>query len=119
MISNCQWIICPQTVLTCLSHYFIIVDKLEYLKQIVLLHREDHQFNIGVQEIGSGKITPLTFSTMDESPTVAPNGRLILYATQAQHHGVLAIVSIDGRIKMRIPSRDGDVQEPAWSPFIS
>lgn len=88
------------------------------LKQIVLLHREDHQFNIGVQEIGAGKITPLTFSTMDESPTVSPNGRMILYATHEGNQGYLAIVSIDGRIRTRLPSAAGDAQEPAWSPYL-
>ena len=87
-------------------------------QHIVMLHREDRQFNIGVQDSGSGRITPLTNSPMDESPTVSPNGRLVLYATRYQDQGVLAITSIDGRIKMRLPSRDGDVQEPAWSPYL-
>ncbi len=87
-------------------------------QNIVMLHREDRQFNIGVQNVASGRITPLTDSQMDESPTVSPNGRLILYATHYQDKGVLAIVSLDGRIKMRLPSRDGDVQEPAWSPYL-
>jgi len=87
-------------------------------QNIVMLHREDRQFNIGVQSVVSGRIIPLTDSPMDESPSVAPNGRLVLYATHAGDRGVLAIVSIDGRIKMRLPSRDGDVQEPAWSPFL-
>ena len=87
-------------------------------KYIVMLHREDRQFNIGVQEVNGGGITPLTSSQMDESPSVSPNGRLILYATRYQDKGVLAIVSIDGRIKMRLPARSGDVQEPAWSPYL-
>lgn len=86
-------------------------------QHVVMLHREERQFNIGVQD-SSGRMTTLTHSQMDESPTVAPNGRLILYATRYQDKGVLAISSIDGRIKMRLPSRDGDVQEPAWSPFL-
>lgn len=88
-------------------------------QNIVMLHREDRQFNIGVQSVVSGRIIPLTNSPMDESPSVAPNGRLVLYATHSGDRGVLAIVSIDGRIKMSLPSRDGDVQEPAWSPFLA
>ncbi len=87
-------------------------------QNIVMLHRTDRQFNIGVQHVGAGRITPLTSSQMDESPSVAPNGRLILYATHYQNKGVLAITSIDGSIKLRLPSRDGDVQEPAWSPYL-
>ncbi len=86
-------------------------------QNIVMLHREDKQFNIGVQNVATGRITPLTNSQLDESPSFSPNGRLILYATHYQDKGVLAITSLDGSIKMRLPSRDGDVQEPAWSPF--
>jgi TolB protein len=85
---------------------------------IVMLHREDRQFNIGLQDVKTGRIIPLTNSQMDESPSISPNGRLILYATHYQDKGVLAITSLDGRIKMRLPSRDGDVQEPAWSPYL-
>ena len=87
-------------------------------KQIVLLHRDDRQFNIGVQDVGSGRITSLTSSGMDESPTVAPNGKLVLYATHEGNQGSLAIVSIDGHIHMRLPSINGDAQEPAWSPYL-
>lgn len=87
-------------------------------QNIVMLHREDRQFNIGVQNVASGRIIPLTNSPMDESPSISPNGRLILYATHYQDRGVLAITSIDGSIKLRLPSREGDVQEPAWSPYL-
>ena len=87
-------------------------------KYMVMLHREDSQFNIGVQDSQSGRIIPLTSSQFDESPSISPNGRLVLYATRYQDKGILAIVSIDGRIRMRLPARGGDVQEPSWSPFL-
>jgi TolB protein len=86
-------------------------------QQIVMLHRgDDRKFNIGIQNANSSQISTLTSAAMDESPTVSPNGRLILYATHVQDRGVLAMVSTDGRIRMHIPAREGDVQEPAWSP---
>jgi TolB protein len=86
-------------------------------KSIVMLHREDRQFNIGVQNIATGIVTLITDSDMDESPSISPNGRLVLYATTVRHKGILAMSSIDGRIKINMPSREGDVQEPSWSPF--
>ncbi|MGC1182760.1 Tol-Pal system beta propeller repeat protein TolB [Legionella sp.] len=88
------------------------------MKTIVMLHRDDKQFNIGMQNVSGGSIISLTFSGHDESPSVAPNGRLILYATHNQDKGVLGIVSLDGRIRMTLPARNGDVQEPAWSPYL-
>lgn len=88
------------------------------MKNIVMLHRDDKQFNIGLQNASGGPIVSLTFAGRDESPSVAPNGRLVLYATHDQDKGVLGIVSLDGRIRMRLPARDGDIQEPAWSPYL-
>jgi TolB protein len=87
-------------------------------QQIVLLHRDSGKFNIAVQDVASGQLSLLTSALMDESPSVSPNGRLILYATKQSEQGILGIVSIDGRIHMRLPSGDGDVQEPAWSPYL-
>lgn len=88
------------------------------MKSIVMLHRDEREFNIGVQNTSGGPIASLTFSGLDESPSVSPNSRLVLYATRHQDKGVLGIVSIDGRIRLRLPAREGDVQEPAWSPYL-
>jgi len=40
----------------------------------------------------------------------------LVYATQESGEGILAAVSIDGGVKFNLPSSDGDVREPAWSP---
>ncbi len=87
-------------------------------QHIVMLHRADKNFNIAVQDNDGSRLTQLTFSSFDESPSPAPNGRLILYATHYHDQGVLEVVSIDGRTKVRLPAREGDVQEPAWSPYL-
>ena len=88
------------------------------MKNIVMQHREDKGFNIGLQSVQGGPVVNLTSSGADESPSVSPNSRLVLYATHYQDKGVLGIVSLDGRIRMRLPAREGDVQEPAWSPYL-
>ena len=88
-------------------------------QDLVMIHRqEDRRFNIGVQHVGSTQIIPITHSSMDESPSVAPNGKMVVYATTQGHQGMLSIASIDGAIQIKLPARDGDVQEPAWSPFL-
>ncbi|MGH8764552.1 MAG: Tol-Pal system beta propeller repeat protein TolB, partial [Burkholderiales bacterium] len=53
-----------------------------------------------------------------ESPSFAPNGRMILFATVSGGRGVLSAVSSNGRVKQRLTVSSGDVREPAWGPFI-
>ena len=60
----------------------------------------------------------LTETPLDESPSLAPNDRMLIYATQRGRKGVLAVVSVDGRSKYFLPSEFGDVREPAWSPYL-
>jgi TolB protein len=67
-------------------------------------------------ELGSSRI--LSVGKLDESPSFAPNGSMIIYATNFKNKGVLSAVSVDGRVKYPISETDGDVREPAWSPFI-
>jgi len=86
-------------------------------KTLVMMHREKRLFGIARQDLVSGRSQILTQTGAEESPSVAPNGKMVVYATQAQGRAVLAMMSIDGRHKMRLPARDGNVQEPAWSPF--
>ncbi len=86
-------------------------------KSIVMVHRENGVFHIAWQEIATGNIRVLTETWLDESPTIAPNGAMLLYATQHNNKGVLAAVSMDAGVKFRLPSKLGDVREPAWSPF--
>ena len=76
-------------------------------KSIVMLHRDDDLFNIAVQNLDNGRIRVLTRDkNLDESPSVAPNGEMIVYATNYKNKGVLAEVSIDGSIKLRLPTQE-------------
>jgi len=63
------------------------------------------------------QVQVLTDGVIDESPSFAPNGRMILYATQVGGRGVLSAVSSDGRVKQRLTEDGGDVREPAWGPI--
>lgn len=88
-------------------------------KSLVYITRTDAgQFRVALLDLASGQTQILTEGERDESPSFAPNGRMILYATVIDNRGVLAAVSVDGRVKYRLTVVGGDVREPAWGPFI-
>jgi TolB protein len=86
-------------------------------KTFTFIQRSGTQFNVAVQDFATRQLQVLTNGGLDESPTFAPNGKLILYATGARGRGVLSAVSSDGRIKQRLTADAGDVREPAWGPL--
>ncbi|WP_101757349.1 Tol-Pal system beta propeller repeat protein TolB [Oceanicoccus sp. KOV_DT_Chl] len=85
---------------------------------IIMVHRSMGNYHIALQDIERGTITILTETDLDESPSISPNGAMLLYATKYQGKGILAAVSLDGGVKFRLPSRFGDVREPSWSPYL-
>jgi TolB protein len=88
-------------------------------KGLVMVHRYAGVFHIAVQNLATGNIRVLTQTDLDESPTIAPNGAILLYATKDNNRGILAGVSLDAGVKYKLPAKSGDVREPAWSPFLS
>ena len=85
-------------------------------RTLVMVHRNNGRFHIASQDLVTGDLRVLTQTHLDESPTVAPNGAMLLYATKKGGKGVLAAVSLDAGVKFFLPARFGDVREPAWSP---
>jgi len=86
-------------------------------KGFVFVRREGGRFAICIQDFATRQVQVLTQGPLDESPSVAPNARLIIYAAQQGGRGILAGVSSDGRVKQRLVSPAADVREPAWGPL--
>jgi TolB protein len=80
--------------------------------------REAGKFQVALLDLSNQQVQVITDSDRDESPSFAPNGRMILLATVRGGRGVLSAVSSDGRIRQNLPYAGGDVREPAWGPFI-
>ncbi len=86
-------------------------------QNVAVVHNDRGSYRIAVVEVARAYLQVLTDGHLDESPSFAPNGETLIYATREGGRGLLAAVSIDGRIRQRISSVEGDVREPAWSPF--
>jgi len=87
-------------------------------KTLVMVHRHNGVFHIATQDFLTGNIRILTETRLDESPSIAPNGAMLMYATKHRGKGILAAVSLDAGVKFRLPSKQGDVREPSWSPYF-
>ncbi len=90
-------------------------------KTLVMIHRQDGftNFKVASQDLERGNVKILTDSSLDESPTVAPNGTMVIYATRSQGRGVLMLVSLNGRVRLPLPTAQGEVREPSWSPYLN
>ncbi len=87
-------------------------------KRLVMLHRgDDGLFSIAVQSLKTGELKLLTRSSLSDSPSLAANGMMVLFGLEEGDKEVLGAVSLDGRVKIRLPAREGNVKDPAWSPF--
>ena len=88
-------------------------------KTLAYTVRNEGKFQVALMDLSNKQVTILTDSDRDESPSFAPNGRMILHATVIGGRGVLSAVSVDGRVKQRLTATNaGDVREPAWGPFV-
>ena len=85
---------------------------------MTLVHGVGGSYRIGLLDRNNSRINTLTDARLDESPSFAPNGGMIIYATMGVRGAQLAVVSTDGRIHQRLGFQAGDVREPAWGPFL-
>lgn len=77
-----------------------------------------NRYAIGIQDLQNNVFSILTDTPLDESPSFSPNSQMLVYATRKGSQGVLGIMSLDGRFKMRLPAVNGEVREPVWSPYL-
>ncbi|MBA2960738.1 Tol-Pal system protein TolB [Ramlibacter sp. MAH-25] len=84
---------------------------------LAYVSRVSGSFKLHVMELPSGTATAITDTTADESPSFAPNGRLIVYATRQGGREALMTTTLDGKIKARLAGQGGDIREPDWGPY--
>lgn len=86
-------------------------------KQLAVVHLDRGNYRIAIIDLASKGLQVLSEGRQDESPSFAPNGAVLIYATQEKGRGVLATVSTDGRTAERFTNTTGEVREPVWAPF--
>ena len=88
-------------------------------KKIAVAQGAGNTYRIALMDrsLGSARWSMLSPGSLDESPSFAPNGAMVLYAAREGRRGVLYAVSADGRVRQRLVLAEGDVREPAWSPY--
>jgi len=85
---------------------------------IIFVHRSnDGLFHIALKYKRENFIRVLTEAKMDESPSVAPNGNMVIYGIKEKDLSMLAGFSLSGA-KFKLPASEGEVREPAWSNFL-
>lgn len=86
-------------------------------KYLAYVSRRDNKYFVAMKELAGGSEQLISDGGREESPSFAPNGRWIMYATQTTGKDTLMAVSVDGRVKQRLTSGLGDIREPTWGPL--
>jgi TolB protein len=87
-------------------------------KGFVYTHFNNGKFYIAAQDFQSGQVEILSAGGWEKKPSYAPNGKLILFASEARGRGILATVSSDGRVQQHMFTQSGDAREPVWGPHL-
>lgn len=87
-------------------------------RTLVMVNRGVDGYHIAKQDLVTGSVTILTETFLDETPTIAPNSTMIVYGCTERDGKGVRLVSMDGRVKRRLLTEDGQVKFPAWSPYL-
>lgn len=85
-------------------------------RMLAMVHRDDAGFRIAVMDLETGRTRPITAGGMDEAPSFAPNGEMIVYSRTRGGRSELATVSLHGNVTTSLPLDATRIRSAAWSP---
>jgi TolB protein len=83
-------------------------------KSIALISRSGGD-QVAILDLASRGLQTISSGSLNESPSYAPNGSMVVYAAGG---GVLSVVAVDYDVQQRLAAQSGEVRDPAWSPFL-
>jgi TolB protein len=84
-----------------------------------LVRRQGGKFRIAIMDLSSHEADIISRGSLDESPSLAPNGAMVIYETRTKSkRGALGVVSDNGRSRQILYSPYKDVRHPAWSSYL-
>lgn len=88
-------------------------------QDLILMHqaKSGGPIRLARYNLNTDELKVLTTGELDKSPSIAPNGQMVIYANYDYPRGILAETSINGKVHLQLPATNGSVQSPAWSPF--
>jgi len=85
-------------------------------RSLAMVNGNRGRYRIAVMDMASKTVTLLSEGNLDESPSFAPNGSMILFSANRGGKSVLSVVSTDGAMQQKLDFQSGGVREPAWAP---
>ena len=88
-------------------------------KKLAFITGNRGAFHVALKSINGSGVDMLSSGSLDESPTLSPNGAMVAYTTLKNGDNTLAVVSDNAKARQFLTSPVGDVREPAWSPYLN
>ena len=85
-------------------------------RNLAMVQGSGNNYRIAVMDMGNHAVNVLTSGPSDESPSFAPNGSMILYASKKGRIAYLSAVSLDGKMQQKLVFNSGEVRDPSWAP---